>query len=209
MLAVLPHMDDLLLLRALRLKGRATPPDLAAATRTQEAEVVPGLEALVSRGEAVEKGGRYRLTPEGRDRHDALLAEERVRIDQAALAPLYEEFNTLNARFKGLASSWQQRDGEPNDHTDAAYDGAILDGLAEVDRELQALLPRITALAPRLQSYASRFSGALERIQAGDHSWFLRPIIDSYHTVWFELHEELIGLSGHTREAEAAAGRAD
>ncbi len=34
-------------------------------------------------------------------------------------------------------------------------------------------------------------------------------MIDSYHTVWFELHEELIALSGLTREDEAAAGRAD
>jgi hypothetical protein len=36
----------------------------------------------------------------------------------------------------------------------------------------------------------------------------LKPLIDSYHTVWFELHEELISLAGLSREAEAASGRA-
>jgi pyruvate,orthophosphate dikinase len=33
-------------------------------------------------------------------------------------------------------------------------------------------------------------------------------LLDSYHTVWFELHEDLIRLAGRTREAEATAGRA-
>jgi len=28
------------------------------------------------------------------------------------------------------------------------------------------------------------------------------------HTLWFELHEELIHLTGRTRAGEAAAGRA-
>jgi pyruvate,orthophosphate dikinase len=32
--------------------------------------------------------------------------------------------------------------------------------------------------------------------------------VDSYHGVWFELHEDLIQLSGRTREEESAAGRA-
>jgi hypothetical protein len=35
-----------------------------------------------------------------------------------------------------------------------------------------------------------------------------RPIIDSYHTVWFELHEELIQAAGRSREDEAKAGHA-
>ena len=32
------------------------------------------------------------------------------------------------------------------------------------------------------------------------------PVKDSYHTVWFELHEELIILSGRNRADEEAAG---
>ncbi len=33
-------------------------------------------------------------------------------------------------------------------------------------------------------------------------------MVDSYHTLWFELHEELIQALGRTRADEAAAGRA-
>jgi hypothetical protein len=34
--------------------------------------------------------------------------------------------------------------------------------------------------------------------QVGDTAWLIRPLI--HHTVWFELHENLIGAIGMTRE---------
>jgi hypothetical protein len=46
------------------------------------------------------------------------------------------------------------------------------------------------------------------KIRGGDPTWLTRPLVDSYHTVWFELHEELIGGAGLTREDEAGAGHA-
>jgi pyruvate,orthophosphate dikinase len=53
-----------------------------------------------------------------------------------------------------------------------------------------------------------RLDLAVQRIGEGDHAWVARPIMDSYHTVWFELHEDLIGLCGLSRAEEAEAGRA-
>ena len=61
--------------------------------------------------------------------------------------------------------------------------------------------------APRLGSYARRFHAALEALQAGDPRYLASPMVESYHTLWFELHEELIQLLGRTRAEEAAAGR--
>ncbi|HEX9833231.1 MAG TPA: hypothetical protein VGA66_09140, partial [Mycobacterium sp.] len=81
--------------------------------------------------------------------------------------------------------------------------------LVVVDENFQPLLARIVEAAPRLGHYPQRFSHALACVQAGDHSWFARPLADSYHTVWFELHEDLIGLAGLSRVEEAAAGRAE
>jgi hypothetical protein len=49
---------------------------------------------------------------------------------------------------------------------------------------------------------------ALDNIHAGETMWLARPLIDSYHTVWFELHEELILAAGLTRESEAKSGHA-
>lgn len=72
-----------------------------------------------------------------------------------------------------------------------------------------AVLTAAAGPLPRLGTYTTRLCAALAKIHAGDVSWFTRPIVDSYHTVWFELHEELIGAAGLTRGDEASAGHAE
>ncbi len=67
--------------------------------------------------------------------------------------------------------------------------------------------PLVNAAAaelPRLGRYAAKLQTALDRVRAGETMWLSRPLIDSYHTVWFELHEELILAAGLTRDAEDA-----
>jgi hypothetical protein len=200
---------NLSVMQAVRLKGRPSPADVAVATGTDEAEARSTLDELVSKGLLVEKNERLRITPEGRMALTAALDEERARIDADAVKATYDDFIPLNSDFKQLVTDWQQRDGEPNDHSDPDYDTAVLARLDEVNERFKPILARISATAPRLASYPPRFASALEKIRAGDHAWFLRPIIDSYHTVWFELHEELIALAGLSRAEEAAAGRAE
>jgi pyruvate,orthophosphate dikinase len=56
--------------------------------------------------------------------------------------------------------------------------------------------------------YRQRLLRAAERVADGDTNYLASPRIDSFHNVWFELHEDLIRLAGRTREDEAAAGRA-
>ncbi len=48
----------------------------------------------------------------------------------------------------------------------------------------------------------------MSAVNAGDHRYVASPRVDSYHSVWFELHEELILLAGRSRAEEVAAGRA-
>lgn len=197
-------------LQALRLKGRAKAPDIAASAGITEAALAPLLTELTAAAYLEEARGRLKLTAAGRDHLASLLAEERKQVDQGALVDAYAEFDTHNSALKALMTRWQLRDGgTPNDHADAAYDAAVIDKLYTLDEKFRPLLDRFVALAPRLGHYPARFAAALERIRQGDHSWFARPIVDSYHTVWFELHEELIGLAGLSRAQEAAEGRAE
>jgi hypothetical protein len=193
--------------QAVRLKGRATAEDVGHITRLPAAEVQEALAALVAAGHAVEKGDRVRLTPEGKERVTALVEEERAALDHDRLEAIHARFLDVNAAFKQLASDWQQRDGEPNDHSDADYDAAVLARLDEVDARLRPILTELAEAFPRSAPYAARFAAALESVRGGDHKWFLHPLCDSYHTVWFELHEELIAVTGRTRAEEAAAGR--
>jgi pyruvate,orthophosphate dikinase len=61
-------------------------------------------------------------------------------------------------------------------------------------------------VAPRLAVYGPRFDVAFDAFAAGDHSMLASPLKDSYHTVWFEYHEEMIALTGRDRATEEAAG---
>ena len=168
------------------------------------------LADLVAAGVAKEAKGRYMLTPEGRDLLRSRIDEERGTVDQVALRAAYEEFGVHNSALKQLVTDWQLVNGTtPNDHTDAAYDAAIVTRLGALHASFLPLAERVVVIAPRLAPYPVRFTGALQRVQSGEHTWIARPMIDSYHTVWFELHEELIGLAGLSRADEAAAGRAE
>ena len=196
-------------LQALRLKRRAQAADLAVVTGAAVDSTTTVLTELQEANLVKSVGDRFALTPEGRETLAKLLADERETVDVAAIGIVYEEFTTFNDELKTLASDWQNREGQPNDHADEAYDAAVLERLYDLNTRFQPVARRIGEIAPRLRPFSARFEGAIARVRAGDVRWFLGPIMDSYHTVWFELHEELIGMTGRTREAEAMSGRAD
>jgi pyruvate,orthophosphate dikinase len=195
------------ILMAARLKGRLTMDAAAASAAVTVDEATAEVDRL--RGLGLVKGdGTVRATPEGKAHVAELVAAERQKTDQDALKKAYDDFDEHNTRLKAIISDWQLRDGKPNDHTDATYDADVLARLAALHDGFRPLVERIASIAPRLAPYVRRFDHALEQVQAGDHTYIARPIADSYHTVWFEFHEELIGLLGLRREEEAAAGRA-
>jgi hypothetical protein len=57
----------------------------------------------------------------------------------------------------------------------------------------------------RFAGYGTRLREALEKVVAGEHEWFTKPVIDSYHTIWFELHEDLLCTLGIERSKEGHA----
>ncbi|MCV7387994.1 hypothetical protein [Mycolicibacterium porcinum] len=198
-------MDELTVLQAVRLKGRVRPAALAATLDEDEATVNSAVQQLTG-ADLVAGGSTVRLSPAGRARLTELLAVERHDLDGDTIMRSYAEFRSVNRDFKSLVSDWQLNNGEPNDHTDPDHDAAVLCRLDDVHRAVLPILAAVAAQLPRLDAYTDKLSAALERIRAGDTSWFTRPLVDSYHTVWFELHEELIGAAGLTRADEADAG---
>jgi pyruvate,orthophosphate dikinase len=203
------HPDAVLVI--LSIKGVAKPDGLAAALAAGPEEVVRELDRLESAGLASPATAGWRLSPAGRAAAAEIVARERSTAGPAEMDAAYEAFVALNDRFKMSMLAWQLRDvsgtSVPNDHSDAEYDGNVLRGIAAIDRDLRDYLAPVAERAPRLASYRSRFARALQRAINGERRFVAAPMVDSYHTVWFELHEDLIRLSGRTRAAEAAAGR--
>lgn len=202
-------MSELTALQAVRLKGRADATVVGRSTGLGDEPATVLLADLLERS-LVKGGPSFRLTPEGRERLQELLAQERAGIDRSGLEAVYDDFHGLNDALKQVVTQWQLRsDDVPNDHTDPVYDASVVARLTdEVDPPFRALLERVLTLAPRLAPYRDRFAHAVAELQAGHAEYVARPVLDSYHTVWFELHEELIGLLGRTRADEALAGRA-
>lgn len=199
--------------RALALKGMATADAVADLLGVASDVAADTLAGLVEQGHASEgPGDRFLLTPDGTAAVEAAYEAESVGARPVIEAQL-ERFHDLNLRFKEVVTAWQMRDvdGESvmNDHTDPTYDGQVIDQLAaEIHGGICEVLDGICETVHRLEAYRARFEVALAALRGGDQEMMAHPLRDSYHTLWFELHEELIRLSGRNRADEAAAGRA-
>jgi predicted transcriptional regulator len=200
-------MSDLALLQAVRLKGRVNRADLAETLGEDPADVDSAVARLTESGLLV-NDKTVKLSPGGRARLGELLAQERKSIDKAAMRAIHKDFRAVNADFKAVVTDWQVKAGEPNTHDDTEYDAVILARLDSVHQRVVPIVAAAAAQLPRLNAYSAKLQKALDRVKAGDTAWLSRPIIDSYHTVWFELHEDLILAAGLTREAEARSGNA-
>ncbi len=110
----------------------------------------------------------------------------------------------LNDRFKALCTTWQVRDGEPNDHTDDAYDRRCTDELARLAADAGPVIRKIGAVMPRLARYADRLAAAAAGVAAGDPKKFTGVMCESFHDIWMELHEDLIVVQRIDRVAEGS-----
>lgn len=201
-------IDELTILRLVAIKGRVSPEAVAASLGADPADVCAQLEEYASRELFKLTPMGYRITPSGRQRCTELVAAEHRDADASAVEQLYETFTEHNFELKALITDWQTRGpDQPNDHTDAEYDRQVLERLQALHQRVLPLLDRIAAVAPRLGHYKTRLMRAADAVASGDHSFVAKPIADSYHTVWFELHEDLMGIAGLTRAEEAEAGR--
>ena len=146
---------------------------------------------------------------DGRAENERLLA---VELDGAGLGDVvdaaYRLFLAENQKMLATCTRWQvkENDGEQviNDHADAAYDADVIATLAELDDAVQPVVAELEGLFDRFGIYGERFGYALEQVRAGDVAWFTSPMIESYHTVWFELHEDLLASLGIDRASEEA-----
>jgi hypothetical protein len=193
-------------LLALRLAGVA---DLDAVARRsgEPADAVASVleAALVQQMVRRGRGDDWALTPTGRARGEQLLHEV-VGDDVAAVRTAYDAFLEVNPKLLGLCTDWQlRRVGDqliPNDHTDPAHDEAVLTALGALHADAEPIVSDLAGV-PTFASYAARFTNALARVLVGEVDYLLKPTVDSYHQVWFELHEHLLAALGLDRSAEA------
>ncbi|MFZ4516773.1 MAG: transcriptional regulator [Microthrixaceae bacterium] len=202
--------DALLVLHALRLRSLATPDVVAARFDVPPARVTEVLEEARTAGWVTHREGRlsgWSLTAEGRAHAAGLLAEELAATGTTAgVTAAYGRFLVLNPELLAICTDWQvvDRDGEQvvNDHSDAGHDEKVLARLDDLHAAALPVTGELAGLLERLGGYGARLSEAHRRVRAGETDWLTRPVIDSYHTVWFELHEDLLATLGRERSQE-------
>lgn len=208
----MPHASnaELLVLLSLRLKSFAPTTVVAQHAGLPEGEVAALLEQFAAAGWARYREGNvtgWSLLPAGRTRGEALLAAELDRIGaRDHVTNVYQRFLALNPELLRICTDWQVRtdidEQALNDHSDSTYDAQVIARLEALHESVLPLTAELAAELERFAGYGPRFSAALERIKDGDGDWFTRPMIDSYHTVWFELHENLLATLGIERASE-------
>jgi hypothetical protein len=200
---------ELLVLHGLRVKGMA---DIEAVAQRFALdpdlvhELLLDYEAFgwISRVSFADING-WALTRAGRAENERRLS---VELDQTGarseVVATHDVFIALNSGLLAAVTNWQIRPdrADPsaaNDHTDWRWDERVLDDLRGLQRQLRPVCEQLAAALQRFTGYAERYSAALERVDRGERAWVAQPKIDSCHTVWMELHEDLLATLGLKR----------
>lgn len=157
------------------------------------------LKALVKGGLVRHRDGvltGWSLTEAGRALYGEHVATGSDGVSNGPLVDLYDHFVPLNTRFLAACNDWQLRlvDGTPvpNDHCDHLHDAKVLAELQSIHAAIAGSCRNAATRYGRYGRYGDRLELAIRRVAAGEPDWFTSPRIDSYLTVWFELHEDLL-----------------
>jgi hypothetical protein len=197
----------LLALHGLVVKKAGSAATVADLLGRDEAEVAPALDAAAAEGLAMAAKGTFMVTPAGRawleEQYSSAFAELRTNPEASEA---YERFERINRELLALFTDWQMMPagGEriPNDHSDPDYDHSVIDRIGVQHDRAQRPLGSFAELDGRLERYLHRLDAAYDNVLAGDLDFVSGARVDSYHTVWFELHEDLLRMLGREREEQ-------
>jgi len=194
-----------LTLHTLTLRQLASAEQLSEITGQPQAEVEAGLQKAANDGAVVVARGNYMISPVGRalldDVYPTVFAELRA---SAPIAAAMDSFETgVNKQVLALTTDWQTKeiggDRVPNDHADADYDAAVIDKLARVHEKTAKVLRPVAAADPLVDRFLDRVGTALTRAEGGETDYVSGVRVNSVHTIWFQMHEHLLRLTGRER----------
>jgi hypothetical protein len=196
---------EFLTLHCLTMKQLAGPANVEAIVGVPAAEAKAALGRLVESGDVKEARGNFVLMPAGRERLAARYGDIYKSVRQSEeFAAAYGRFERVNNDLKRLITDWQTAtvagQQTPNDHSDPDYDHKIIDRLGALHERAEPIVDAFAAEVPRLGRHKDRLNAAVDRVFAGEKDYVSGVRLDSYHTVWFELHEDLLRILDTERD---------
>lgn len=200
--------DYLITLHALTLKQMADREGVVAISGQDLDAVASALERAAEEKTAMGAKGAFMITPAGRslldEAYPECFAAERASSEVTAAMDEFEE--GVNRQVLKLTTDWQtvEVDGErqPNDHGDESYDAKIIDRLGMVLERTESVLAPLAEHRPDLGRFYDRAGSALTRAASGETDYVSGVRVDSFHTVWFQLHEHILRVTGRERPEE-------
>jgi hypothetical protein len=173
--------DTLTMLHCLALRGALS-------------ELPEGCEGLFREGLVRSSPGGYELTALGHRRHRALFETERRTLDLGLLAMAYARLPAVTRRLRDLSMEWECSD-EP-------VRGRMVGRLCEIVDDVELILRRSAAVAPRFASYHPRLAAAKSRLLDADLEYSLGPGVDPILTVRREMHEDSLQTLGRAHDPD-------
>lgn len=201
-----PSNVDLLVLHTIRCIGFASLQRIAETAGLSESETESQLLDLAVAGLVTRVPGHFGgwgLTEAGRIKDAELIASELAAAGtREALTEAYERFLVLNPELLDLCTAWQTIPGDGtlkmNDHSDSGYDARVLYRFVEFHARAGVVCAELATALPRFERYALRLGDAIKRSKFGDLDYVTESPA-SYHSVWFQLHEDLLSTLGIPR----------
>ena len=199
-------MNDLqLVMHGIAVKKYATLEEVCAFTGLAK-DIVSALTVeAVAKGRVSVANEKYLLTPIGQVTLKAAYSKcfGALRKNKDCLAA-YNDFERINDDLKQAITDWQtiKVAGQTvaNDHSNQDYDDSIIDRIGSIHEKVDGILERLGKKEERINHYRDPLLCALEKSEDGEIAWISDATIASYHTVWFELHEDLLRVMGRERE---------
>lgn len=194
-----------LILHGLAIKKYAGADEIAGIIGAAPAEVASFLAVQVEKGRIVASNDKYSLKPTTRVALSGDYSRHYWHLrNDAQFVRAYEDFEKINISLKQLITAWQvievQGSVLTNDHSDEAYDSKLIDRLGALHERADQILAALSSQLPRMQIYRDKLTKALEKAEDGAIEWVSDARTESYHTLWFELHEDLLCMMGRTRD---------
>jgi pyruvate,orthophosphate dikinase len=119
-----------------------------------------------------------------------------------AVEDAYQRFLPLDLELKRAITDWQLRGYSGSSHLDAEG-WAIIDRVRRIHDRLSPILRRLATAVARLGDYRTRLAEALHHVEEhGEYAYLSGLTVDSYHTLWWHLHQELLWALGISRSED-------
>lgn len=195
----------LLTLHTLTLRQLADADQLRAIVEQDPDDVKAALERAVDEKTALAARGSYMISPAGREMLEGAYPDwfAQARGSDAVTAAMDSFEDGVNRQVLALTTDWQTvevaGERQPNDHSDTEHDSRIIDRLGGVLDKTEIVLAPLIEIEPSVGLFITRLGAALTRAESGETDYVSGVRVDSFHTVWFQMHEHVLRITGRER----------